>query len=96
MTPVDPWGTLRACLFHHVPAQRLDLRTALAAHTTGGWHLIGADDAGHLRSGAPATFAAWWVPGGTGPDGLPTLQPGTPLPEGLLTVAGGRVLHSRL
>jgi len=76
VTPLDPWGTVRAAMDHHNPVQRLGLRRAFAAHTRGGWRAAGVDDAGVLAPGAPATFAAWQVPAGTG--GLPALLPAAP------------------
>ena len=59
VTPLDPWGTVRAAAWHHVPAQRMSVRAAFAAHTRGGWRAAGRDDAGVLAPGAPATYAVW-------------------------------------
>jgi predicted amidohydrolase YtcJ len=59
VTPLDPWGTIRAAMTHHNPVQRLSLRTAFAAHTRGGWRAVHADTEGVLTSGATATFAVW-------------------------------------
>lgn len=59
VTPLDPWGTVRAAAHHHTAAQRLSVRAAFAAHTRGGWRAIGRDDAGVLVPGAPATYAIW-------------------------------------
>jgi predicted amidohydrolase YtcJ len=79
VTPYDPWGALRACVHHHDPAQRLDLPTALAAHT------------GLVAAGEPASYAVWqvadWV------DGLPDLTPGTPEPLCLRTVVRGHLAY---
>ena len=36
VTPFDPWAAVRAAVEHHDPAQRLDVATALDAHTAGG------------------------------------------------------------
>jgi predicted amidohydrolase YtcJ len=59
VTPLDPWGTIRAAAFHRVPAQRLTVRAAFAAHTRGGWRAARRDDAGLLAPGAAATYAVW-------------------------------------
>ena len=37
VTPLDPWLAVRAAVHHTDEAQRLDARTAVAAHTAGGW-----------------------------------------------------------
>ncbi|HET6861103.1 MAG TPA: amidohydrolase [Streptomyces sp.] len=59
VTPLDPWGTLRAAAFHRTPEHRISVRAAFAAHTRGGWRAIGRDDAGTLVPGAPADYAIW-------------------------------------
>ncbi|MCK1814993.1 amidohydrolase [Streptomyces sp. XM4011] len=59
VTPLDPWGTLRAAAFHRTPEHRVSVRAAFAAHTRGGWRAIGRDDAGALVPGAPADYAVW-------------------------------------
>jgi predicted amidohydrolase YtcJ len=89
VTPLGPWDAVRAAVWHHVPAQRLDLATAFAAHTRGGWHAAGQDDAGELRPGAPATFAVWDAAG----PGLPDVTPGRPLPRCLRTVVRGTTVY---
>jgi predicted amidohydrolase YtcJ len=63
VTPLDPWGTLRAALHHRTPGSGLSARAAFAAHTRGGWRAAGVDGCGELTPGAPATFAVWHVPG---------------------------------
>jgi predicted amidohydrolase YtcJ len=82
VTPYDPWGAVRACLHHHDPAQRVDVRTAL------GWH------AGSLQPGRTASYAVWDVPGGR-TEGLPDVAPGLPEPQCLLTVVRGHVAYQR-
>jgi predicted amidohydrolase YtcJ len=82
VTPFDPWGAVRACVHHHDPDQRVDVRTAL------GWH------SGSLRPGRPASYAVWDVTGDLA-DGRPDLEPGTPGPECLLTVVRGQVAYQR-
>ncbi|MBN3929555.1 amidohydrolase [Streptomyces verrucosisporus] len=59
VTPLDPWGTLRAAAFHRTPEHRISVRAAFTAHTRGGWRAIGRDDAGVLVPGAPADYALW-------------------------------------
>jgi predicted amidohydrolase YtcJ len=63
VTPVDPWGAVRAAVQHHTPESRLSARAAFSAHTRGGWRAARQDDVGELAPGAPATFAVWDVPG---------------------------------
>ncbi|MFJ3711735.1 MULTISPECIES: amidohydrolase [unclassified Streptomyces] len=59
VTPLDPWGTVRAAAFHRTPDHRISVRAAFTAHTRGGWRSIGRDDAGVLAPGAPADYAVW-------------------------------------
>ncbi|MEU2165572.1 amidohydrolase [Streptomyces sp. NPDC019208] len=59
VTPVDPWGTVRAAAFHRTPEHRISVRAAFTAHTRGGWRAVGRDDAGTLVPGAPADYAVW-------------------------------------
>ncbi|GGZ58904.1 amidohydrolase [Streptomyces inusitatus] len=59
VTPLDPWGTVRAAAFHRTPEHRISVRAAFTAHTRGGWRAAGRDDAGVLVPGAPADYALW-------------------------------------
>jgi predicted amidohydrolase YtcJ len=59
VTPIDPWGAVRAAAFHRTPEHRISARAAFTAHTRGGWRAIGRDDAGVLVPGAPADYAVW-------------------------------------
>ncbi|WUH94774.1 amidohydrolase family protein [Streptomyces sp. NBC_00433] len=61
VTPLDPWGAVRAAAFHRTPAHRISARAAFTAHTRGGWRAVGRDDAGVLVPGAPADYAVWRV-----------------------------------
>jgi len=63
VTPLDPWGAVRAAVQHHTPESRLSARAAFAAHTRGGWRAARVQGAGELAPGTPATFAVWDVPG---------------------------------
>lgn len=91
VTPLDPWGGVRAAAGHHNPAHRVSVRAAFAAHTRGGWRAVGQDQHGVLTIGAPATFAVWHTPAGR--DGtLPVLEAGAPLPTCRHTVLRGRTI----
>ncbi|MGH3312361.1 MAG: amidohydrolase [Streptomyces sp.] len=59
VTPLDPWGTIRAAAFHRTPEHRISVRGAFTAHTRGGRRAVGQDDAGVLVPGAPADYALW-------------------------------------
>ncbi|MET9104406.1 amidohydrolase [Streptomyces antibioticus] len=59
VTPLDPWGTVRAAAFHRSPGHGVSVRAAFTAHTRGGWRAVGRDDAGVLVPGAPADYAVW-------------------------------------
>src|SRR5690606_24640863 len=100
VTPLDPWGSVRAAMLHHNPAYRMSARAAFAAHTRGGWRAVHRDSEGVLSPGATATFAVWDTPGGLdGP--LPRLTPARPdeplppLPECRRTVLRGTVIYDR-
>jgi predicted amidohydrolase YtcJ len=90
VTPLDPWGTVRAATRHHNPAQRISVRAAFAAHTRGGWRAVRRDADGVLVPGAPATFVVWDVPGELR-DGLPVLD--GDLPVARQTVLDGNSIH---
>ncbi|WP_033821384.1 amidohydrolase [Kitasatospora sp. MBT63] len=59
VTPLDPWGTVRAAAFHRTPEHRISVRAAFTAHTRGGWRALGRDQDGVLVPGAVASFAVW-------------------------------------
>ncbi len=61
VSPLDPWGTVRAAAFPHHPRHAISVRAAFAAHTRGGWRALGRDDGGMLVPGAVASFAVWAV-----------------------------------
>ncbi len=65
VTPLDPWGGVRAAVAHHTPSAALSARAAFSAATRGGWRAARADGdgGGLLAPGAPATFAVWQVAG---------------------------------
>jgi predicted amidohydrolase YtcJ len=83
VTPLDPWGAVRAAMTHHNPVQRLGVRAAFAAHTRGGWRAVHRDEEGVLAPGAPATFAVWSGVAALS-RGLPQLlpqEPDQPVPD---------------
>jgi predicted amidohydrolase YtcJ len=90
VTPLDPWGTVRAAARHRTPGQSLSVSAAFAAHTVGGWHAAHMDGGGILRVGSAATLAVWT--GHTGP-GLPALEPDDELPACRLTVVRGTTVY---
>jgi predicted amidohydrolase YtcJ len=59
VTELGGWEAVRAAAFHHTAEQRITVRAAFAAHTSGGWRAAGIDDAGVLAPGATATYAIW-------------------------------------
>ncbi|MEV0010725.1 amidohydrolase [Streptomyces sp. NPDC047973] len=59
VTPLDPWGTVRAAAHHRTPEHRVSVRAGFTAHTRGGWRAVGRDDGGVLVPGAPADYAVW-------------------------------------
>lgn len=59
VTPLDPWGAVRAAVRHHCPQQRMSVHSAVDAHTRGGHRARRDDDAGVLRPGSAATYAVW-------------------------------------
>ncbi|NKX49661.1 amidohydrolase family protein, partial [Arthrobacter deserti] len=63
VTAQDPWATVRACLEHHNPDERISARAAFLAHTRAGWRAAGERNPlqGQLAPGTPATFAVWEV-----------------------------------
>jgi predicted amidohydrolase YtcJ len=90
VTPLDPWGTVRAAVHHHNPAHRLSAPAAFAAHTRGGWRAAGDDDGGVLAPRAPATYAVWRTADSRA--GLPALSRGDELPTCLRTVVRGNTV----
>ena len=63
VTPLRPWSSVRACLQHNNPAERISARAAFLGHTRAGWRAARYRDpmAGQLVPGAPASFAVWEV-----------------------------------
>jgi predicted amidohydrolase YtcJ len=101
VTPLDPWGSVRAAAAHFNPTYRMSVRAAFAAHTRGGWRAAHLDGEGSLVPGASATFAVWETPAGidrglpvlvaAGPDEQGPSDP-TPLPVCRRTVLRGEAI----
>jgi predicted amidohydrolase YtcJ len=94
VTPLDPWGGVRAAVHHHTEGSRIWPYAAFAAATVGGWQAARRDGEGELVPGAPATYAVWQT-GELGDGGLPDLTPGVPLPTCLRTVLRGTTIYER-
>lgn len=93
VTPLDPWGSVRAAMWHFNPAHRMKLSAAFAAHTKGGWRSVHRDNEGVLVPGAAATFAVWHTPSGR-VGSLPSLEPQDDLPRCLRTVLRGETVYA--
>ncbi|MGR0159903.1 amidohydrolase [Paenarthrobacter nitroguajacolicus] len=63
VTPLRPWSSVRACLEHSNPEQRISARAAFLGHTRAGWRATKHRNPlmGQLVPGAPASFAVWEV-----------------------------------
>ncbi|HEX5495092.1 MAG TPA: amidohydrolase family protein [Mycobacteriales bacterium] len=100
VTPMDPWGGVRAAVHHRTPGFGLPARAAFAAATRGGWRAArrDAEGIGTLTPGAPASYAVWNLGGcpPLTPTGLPDLSPGVTLPACQRTVVRGRTIFERL
>jgi predicted amidohydrolase YtcJ len=92
VTPIDPWGTVRAAARHQTPGSGLSADAAFTAHTRGGWLAIGDESTGELTPGAPASFAIWDIEGGL-VAGLPDLTGADP--RCTQTVVGGVTAYVR-
>ncbi|MGY3565870.1 amidohydrolase [Sinomonas sp. RB5] len=58
---LSPWESVRACLRHSDPSQRISARAAFLGHTRSGWRAARHPNPlmGQLAPGAPASFAVW-------------------------------------
>lgn len=63
VTHMTPWQSVRACLTHASPEERISARAAFLAHTRAGWRAAGVGHPmlGQLVPGAPASYAVWEV-----------------------------------
>jgi predicted amidohydrolase YtcJ len=91
VTPLDPWGAVRAAAHHHTPEGSISVAAAFAAHTVGGWQAA-RRDGGELAAGAPATFAVWSAGPVDEETGLPDVSPGAELPTCVRTVVRGETI----
>ena len=89
VTALGPWAAVRAACLHSDEDQRLDVASAVAAHTAGGWYAAGDDASGEVAVGRRADLAVWDVPGGLDAEGWPLLHPDLPLPTARRTLAAG-------
>lgn len=90
VTPLDPWASVHAAVFHRTRDQRISARAAFAAMTLGGWRALHrGGGAGTLQPGAPAYVAVWDTDG----PALPT-EDDFAAPDCAATIAGGRVVHN--
>jgi len=110
VTPLAPWGAVRAAVHHHQADHRLTPRAAFLAHTRGGWRAAGRRG-GTIAVGEPAHLAVWEVDElvverpddrvaawstdpRAGVPGLPPLDPDAEAPRCLRTVVAGRTVYS--
>jgi predicted amidohydrolase YtcJ len=68
VTPMDPWGGVRAAVMHHSPDERLSLGAALGAHTHGGLRARRDMSSGRLLPGTLASYAIWDATSDAGSD----------------------------
>lgn len=61
VTPLDPWGSVRAAAWHRHRPHSISVRAAFAAHTRGGRRAARDEGAnpGVLGLGTPATYSVW-------------------------------------
>lgn len=92
VTPLDPWGSVRAAAGHRSPGSEINAIEALAAHTYGGYRAAATEDplAGTLTPGAPASYAIWANGDFPGAD-----LPGEGAPICLRTVHRGEVVFEQ-
>jgi predicted amidohydrolase YtcJ len=93
VTPLDPWGGVRAAVRHRTPEHSVAYPTAFASHTTGGWHAARQPNVGALEPGASATYAVWETSQRDTTTGLPDLD--APVPTCVRTAVHGSVIFDR-
>jgi predicted amidohydrolase YtcJ len=91
VTPLDPWGAVRAAVQHRTAGHGLHLARAFDAHTRAGHAAVGDTTSGLLEPGAPATYAVWAAD--FDPTGWPDLSTGAASPTCLRTVVRGTTVH---
>ena len=95
VTALAGWAMVADAVRHQQPEQRVGLRAALTAATRGGHLAAGDEDAGWIAPGQRADLAIWDTDG-LGPDGLPDLAGGAPLPSCAALLVAGRTVLNRL
>ena len=95
VTPLRPWASVRACLQHNNPAQRISARAAFLGHTRAGWRAARYRNpmAGQLVPGAPGQLRRVGCRGADGPGGRrpgPVLEHGSPRPDAAAAGPGHR------
>jgi predicted amidohydrolase YtcJ len=95
VTPIDPWGSVRAAVQHRTPGSGLAPATAFDAHTRGGWWAARRDADGVVATAAPATFAVWDVDELDPATGLPWLGEADQVPRCRRTVVRGTTVFDR-
>lgn len=93
VTPLGPWGAIRAAVHHRTPGQGLPAPLAFRAHTRGGTYAARDDEGGTLALGQRGDLAVWDVSGDLTADGLPDLSPDGDLPVLRRLFASGRTIH---
>jgi predicted amidohydrolase YtcJ len=109
VTPLDPWGSVRAAVRHFNPVQRMSVRAAFAAHTRGGWRALPSDigsarsERSEPRSRDPFGSEGVLSPGAPATfavwsvaaldRGLPVLAPDSALPVCRRTVLRGETIY---
>lgn len=93
VTPIAPWAGVRAAVDHHQQSERLDIATALRAHTVGSWYAGGLSESearreGEISPGNPANLVVWDVPDVA--SALAAVDP----PRALTTLRAGRILRA--
>jgi predicted amidohydrolase YtcJ len=91
VTPLDPWGGVRAAVHHRTPGQGIGYAAAFDAHTRAGHWSVGDHESGRVEMGAPATYAVW-AAAVVDDDGWPDLTTGL-TPSCLRTVVRGTLVH---
>jgi len=88
VTPLGPWGAIRAAMHHHTADESVDVASAFRAHTQAAWQGAGVDDAGVLTLGHKAHLTFWDAQSF---DDLVHL----PAPITVGTMISGRMIHDR-
>jgi len=94
VTPLAPWGAVRAAVLHTRGDERLTVSDAFEAHTRGGHRARRDDQGGVLVPGSDASYAVWDLEGSAdtaATGGLPDVGQSDRLPACVRTVVSGAV-----